>query len=310
MNIRQMKYCLEIHRAGSLQKAAQNLGLTQPALTQQLQRIEKELDVRIFKRDARPIALTREGEYCIRSFEKMVFEYDRMNHRIADMKNLAKTEITIGIPPVRAQQFLPLIIPAFRAAYPQIRINYREIVSEQLPDALKSGSIDLAVMVLEKFAEGFAFVPMGTDRSVLVAKHLSPYAALIEDNLKPDGSLDFACMRDVPFILLPKGSHQRKTADAIFEKYGIEPPVIMESHTADLAVSLASLGEGCAFCGETYLYFSKMKNLDVLPLDADTEPYRFGVAVRSGMEDSKAARVFIDFCRDIVRPLPFSATGD
>ena len=117
-------------------------------------------------------------------------------------------------------------------------------------------------------------------------------------------------MRDVPFILLPKGSHQRKTADAIFEKYGIEPPVIMESHTADLAVSLASLGEGCAFCGETYLYFSKMKNLDVLPLDADTEPYRFGVAVRSGMEDSKAAHVFIDFCRDIVRPLPFSATGD
>ena len=287
MNIRQMKYCLEIHRAGSLQKAAQNLGLTQPALTEQLQRIEKELDVRIFKRDARPIALTREGEYCIRSFEKMVFEYDRMNHRIADMKNLAKTEITIGIPPVRAQQFLPLIIPAFRAAYPQIRINYREIVSEQLPDALKSGSIDLAVMVLEKFAK-----------------------ALIEDNLKPDGSLDFACMRDVPFILLPKGSHQRKTADAIFEKYGIEPPVIMESHTADLAVSLASLGEGCAFCGETYLYFSKMKNLDVLPLDADTEPYRFGVAVRSGMEDSKAAHVFIDFCRDIVRPLPFSATGD
>jgi DNA-binding transcriptional LysR family regulator len=40
MNIRQMKYCLEIHRAGSLQKAAQNLGLTQPALTQQLQRVE------------------------------------------------------------------------------------------------------------------------------------------------------------------------------------------------------------------------------------------------------------------------------
>ncbi|MCR5295764.1 MAG: LysR family transcriptional regulator [Lachnospiraceae bacterium] len=178
MNIRQMKYCLEIHRAGSLQKAAQNLNLSQPALTQQLQRIEKELKVRIFNRDARPIAPTREGEYCIKSFEKIVYEYERMNHTLNDMRSLAKTEITIGIPPVRAQQFLPLIIPAFRAAYPQIRINYREIVSRELPEALKSGSIDLAVMILEQYAEGFEFVPLCTDRSVLVAKRLSPYAAI------------------------------------------------------------------------------------------------------------------------------------
>lgn len=310
MNIRQMKYCLEIYRAGSLQKAAQNLSLSQPALTQQLQRIEKELDVRIFNRDLRPIAPTREGEFCIASFEKIVFEYERLNNRLEDMRNLSKTEITIGIPPVRAQQFLPLIIPAFRAAYPQIRINYREIVSQDLPNALRSGGIDLAVMILEEFTEGLAFVPMGMDRSVMVAKRLSPYAAIFEDHIEPDGSFDFRFLKDVPFVLLPKGSHQRRIADAIFEKYQINPPVIMESRTVELAVELASLGEGCAVCGETFLYFSKIKNLEVLPLDRDSNDYRFGIAVLPENKDSKAVRVFIDFCRDIVRPLPFSVVGE
>ncbi len=310
MNIRQMKYCLEIYRAGSLQKAAQNLGLSQPALTQQLQRVEKELGVRIFNRDARPIALTREGELSVASFEKMVFEYERLGSRLADMRSLLRTEITIGIPPVRAQQFLPLLIPAFRAAYPQIRINYREIVSGELPAALKSGEIDLAVMILEEFTEGLQFVPMGVDRSVLVAKRLSPYAAVIEDNVQADGSFDFRHLRDVPFILLPKGAQQRRIADAIFEKYEISPPVIMESRTVELAVKLAALGEGCTICGETYLYFSKIKNLDVLSLDREAEAYRFGIASLPENKNTRAVQVFTDFCRDVMKGLPFSAAGN
>ncbi|MCR5295763.1 MAG: LysR family transcriptional regulator substrate-binding protein [Lachnospiraceae bacterium] len=117
-------------------------------------------------------------------------------------------------------------------------------------------------------------------------------------------------MKDVPFILLPQGSYQRRIADTIFEKYEIHPPVILESRTVELATELAALGEGCAVCGETYLYFSKMKNLDVLSLEKEAEPYRFGVAVLPENKDSKAAQVFIDFCKEIVKPLPFSIVGD
>lgn len=308
MNLRQMKYCLEIYHAGSFHKASQNLYLSQPALTQQLQRIEKELGVKIFNRDTKPISLTHEGELCISAFEKILFEFDRLNYQISDAKELENTVLTIGIPPVRAPQFLPLILPSFRSRFPHIRINYQEIPSSELPKALRNGSIDMALMIVEKYAEGFLFEPVCYDRPVLIAERLSPYGAIIEENEEAGKPFDFSCLKEVPFVLRPKGSHLREVADSVFEQYQIHPPVILEIRNVDMSVKLAALGECCAICGETYLYFSNEKNLKVV--SASEEMYRLGIAMTQTSASDKAVRILAEFVKEICCTLPFSAVKE
>ena len=306
MNLKQIQCCLELYYAKNYHTAARNLFVTQPALTQQIQRIEAELGVQIFNRSGKTVSVTREGEAVIAAFQSMQHSYSQLEARIADAKSLRRSHLTIGVPPIRALQFLPVILPAFRRRYPYIELSVQETASMQLAEDLKNGTVDLGFMLFEEAARGMDFLPLVREERFLITMNGSESDQKYRENTILKHPLDIELLKDEPFILLPKESNSRKQAELLFQRFGIHPPIIFEAQTAELAIALASQGMGNSIATGIALYFARDRYQPrCYSLSHVMSPFRAGIVIHPEHYRSAAMEVFISFCRETLEKYPF-----
>lgn len=308
MNINQMRCCLEIYYTGNFHTASDNLFITQPALTQQLKRVEEELGVRIFNRSTRSVSVTREGQAVVEAFQKIVHTYTQLEAHIADAGTLKNAKLTIGVPPIRALQFLPDFLPQFTQLYPTIDVTVQERHSASLKEDLKRGSVDIAFMVLEKSAEEMEFIPLAQENTFLITRDGSPSDLKFRSNTVQGHPLDIPILQNEPFAMLPKVSNIRKRADAMFLRYNIHPPIIFESQTSLLNIALASQGMANSIATGIALYFARDQYQPrQYSLSHEIPPYRIGISIHPDHFKSAAMKVFIRFCQEKMRQYPFCA---
>ncbi len=308
MNLKQIQCCLELYYAKNYHTAARNLFVTQPALTQQIQRIEAELGVQIFHRSGKTVSVTREGEAVIAAFQSMQHSFSQLEARIADTKSLRRSHLSIGVPPIRALQFLPAILPAFHRRYPTIELSVQESASLELKEDLRRGAVDLAFMIFEKAADGMDFIPLIEEERFLITMSGSSADQKCRENTILKHPLDIEILKDEPFILLPRESNSRKQAELLFQQFGIHPPVIFEAQTAELAIALAAQGMGSSIVTGVALYFARDRYQPrCYSLSHVMEPYRVGIAIHPEHFRSAAMEAFISFCRETLRQYPFHA---
>ncbi len=308
MNLKQIQCCLELYYAKNYHTAARNLFVTQPALTQQIQRIEAELGVQIFNRSGKAVSVTREGEAVIVAFQSMQHSFSQLEARIADAKALRRSHLCIGVPPVRALQFLPELLPAFRRRYPYIELSVQENPSLELVEDLKRGAVDLGFMIYEEAARGMEFTPLAQEERFLITMNGSVCDQKCRENTILKHPLDIEILKDESFILLPKASNSRRQAELVFQRFGIHPPVIFEAQTAELSIALASQGMGSSIATGIALYFARDRYQPrCYSLSHVMAPYRVGIAIHPEHFRSAAMEAFIAFCRETMQKYPFYA---
>ncbi len=309
MNLKQIQCCLELYYAKNYHTAARNLFVTQPALTQQIQRIEAELGVQIFNRSGKTVSVTRDGEAVIAAFQSMQHSFSQLEARIADTKSLRGSHLSIGVPPIRALQFLPTLLPAFHRRYPYIELTVQESASLDLVEDLKRGAIDLGFMIFEEAARGMDFIPLVQEERFLITMNGSASDQKCRENTILKHPLDIEILKDEPFILLPKESNSRKQAEQLFQKFGIHPPVIFESQTAELAIALAAQGMGNSIATGVALYFARDRYQPrCYSLSHVLPPYYAGIAIHPEHFRSAAMEAFIAFCQETMQQYPFFIT--
>ena len=111
MNFRQLEYVITIYREGTLTKAAEKLFISQPALTQQLQKLEKEIGTQLFDRTTTPLTPTYAGKYYLDIMEKILYENQQALSWLEDIDSLNRGKIVLGISDIRSLQFLPVLLP-------------------------------------------------------------------------------------------------------------------------------------------------------------------------------------------------------
>lgn len=307
MNLKQMEYILEIYRCGGVHAAARKLYISQPALSQHLQRAEDELGIRIFERGTRSMKVTFDGQKCLDSFERILYEYEQLENWIDESHHLSHGSLTIGIPPVRAMQFLPLLLPEFKKSFPGIKIQLRELPSADLPAAIRRGDVDLALFIVERFAADLCFIPLAQETLWLAVEPGSEADRICQQSVEQSGQIDLRLLSDQPFLMLPKGSNLRSQADELFSRYRIHPKTALETATVDLSVTLAASGIGLFIVSEVFLYFSRSDyQPKVYSLAHDTESYRLGIAYHPSHYQSRAMNEFIEFTKNVTAKLPFS----
>lgn len=306
MNLKQIQCCLELYYTKNYHTAARNLFVTQPALTQQIQRIEAELGVQIFNRSGKTVSVTREGEAVIAAFQSMQHSFSQLEARIADAKALRRSHLCIGVPPIRALQFLPELLPAFRRRYPYIELSVQESSSLELIEDLKRGAVDLGFMIFEEAARGMDFTPLVQEERFLITMNGSACDQKCRENTILKHPLDIEILKDEPFILLPKASNSRRQAELVFQRFSIHPPVIFDAQTAELAIALAAQGMGSSIATGIALYFSRDRYQPrCYPLSHVMAPYRVGIAIHPEHFHSAAMEAFIAFCGETLQKYPF-----
>lgn len=163
MTFQQLKYIVEINRYRSFAKAAESLDITQPTLSAVLQKLENELDVRIFDRNNKHVAPTGIGAAIIRQAELVCAEMGRITELIEESRGRVSGNLNISIGPTVAPYLLPGFIRIYRTSYPQVSLKIEEQKAESMFDALCRGQLDVAIALSDYRRAGILEIPLYTE---------------------------------------------------------------------------------------------------------------------------------------------------
>ena len=215
MTITQLQYVLAVAEYQNFTLAARKSFVTQPTLSMQVQKLEDELDVLIFDRSKKPIAITEVGAKIVAQAKNIVNEADRIKDIVDQDKGFIGGDFTLGIIPTIMPTLLPMFLRNFINKYPKVNLIIKEQSTESLIRNLQDGHLDAAIaatpleieFITERplYYEPFVgYVPEG--HRLGSAKKLAPSDLEINDVLLLQ---DGHCFRDgvINLCKAPKNYH-------------------------------------------------------------------------------------------------------
>ncbi|MEQ2400419.1 LysR family transcriptional regulator [Peptoniphilus hominis (ex Hitch et al. 2025)] len=298
MNDRELLYIKTIADTKSISKAAEELFIAQPSLSQSLQRIERELGTHLFIREPRGMKLTYAGEKYYLMAKEILDIYSDFKSEITHINELKAGRLVIGIARYMGMNILPNVLPDFNKNYPNIEIIIREENTRVLENLVLGGNVDFALTHVHKkeMNEKINYEILKEDEFLLV----TPKAYLKDSyKIKVKDGKSYVDLRDLEgekFILLDINKGIRKVQDRTIKSYGISPDVVFTTKNFETAKRLAANGMGITIIPKDYLnIFSQDKNYDSFNLSGTEENIWYtAILTIPDIYKSQATKVFID----------------
>lgn len=257
------KYIYEVYKEQSFSKAAQNLYISQPALSASIKKIEKRLGCAIFDRSSNPVHLTEAGTEYVKSIEKIMDVENRFENYLSHLNQLKTGRLSIGASNVFASFILPEIITKFTAKYPSIKVNLAEANSTQLEEQLFSGAVDFVFdnnprneLIYEEHFFYSECLILTVPQKFSSNSFAQEYQLSIDDirrgiHLKPETKpVPLSFFAHDPCIFLRTGNDTRIRADKIFQENGITPKIILELDQLATAFNVSCSGMGISIISD------------------------------------------------------------
>ncbi len=194
MHLHQLRYFVAIVETGSVTGAAQRCHISQPSISQQLNKLEDSVNKKLFLRVKGKLILTDAGEVLYTQAQKILLGVEEAKRRISDSDDASGGMVSIGILPTLAPYILPGTLRALSEKYPEAMVTVREDISEVLVDAAQRGELDILIDVLPFDDEYLHVESLFRDEFYFAAHRDNPLA-------KQD-SIAITAIEDVPFILM------------------------------------------------------------------------------------------------------------
>ena len=290
MNLHHLKVFLAVAEAGSISAGAEQLHISQPAVTREIRDLEASLGLQLFERRPRGVQLTEGGER-LRHYAQRIFALEQAAER--DLHNFAQVEsgeLHLGASATLGTYLLPTLIRQFRQQYPQIRINLGVSNTHQVTQQLDDGQISLG------FVEG-AFVREQYAHHLLARDALLPVVSP-QHPLARAKQLNAADLQAYPLYLREPGSGTRHSIEQAYKSHGLE----IEPHVAIASTeALKALLEdacGIAWLSErsisVELTSGRLQHLSVADLKIERELYALW---RPDSTLSPASARFLSLCQ-------------
>ena len=217
MNSVRLHRFLAVYKHRNFGRAAEELNITQPALTKSIQQLEDELGVQLFSRSAQGVAPTMFGEALLVHARLIESEFKNAEREIAILRGAIKGEVTIGVTPSVATDLVPRAFLKLQEDRPSIRVNVIEGLMENHVPALRRGELDLVVggWVRENHAD-LVSEKLMSDRIMFFASEDHPLAEL--DNVP------WSSLFDYPWVLPPQSQLWMQGVEAAFAQRGHKLP--------------------------------------------------------------------------------------
>ena len=240
MNSRQVQYAILLSQVRSFSQLAEQLGISQPALSKQILNLEAELDIKLFDRNHMPLSLTPAGEYFIRRAQEMLYQEDQLRKSLDQFRSGQKGRLVIGVTPFRSFYLMPDIVKQMKEQFPGVQIVLHEENSLHLRTAVAEGKFDFAVVNLPVDESVLEVVPLEPDTLVLAVPksltHLLPQ--------KDTRSIEFPDAAALPFVVVGQTQEMRQLFDKLCAKADFEPNIAAETVSITTAWAMTSAGVG------------------------------------------------------------------
>ncbi len=175
MTLQQLEYVVALDKTRHFVRAAELCGVTQPTLSAMVQKLEDELDVRIFDRSTHPLVPTEAGQMIISQAQVVLFHVNQLKENIQNRKGGVHGSLNLAIIPTVAPYLLPKFIGVFNADYPEVSLKVSEMRTETVIQKLLTAEIDMAILSTPLNNPRILEVPLYYEKFVL---YVSP-----DDNL-------------------------------------------------------------------------------------------------------------------------------
>lgn len=258
------EYFNAIVNAGSISAAAEELGISQPALSAYLKRLEASVGATLLNRSSNPISLTDAGKAFMNYLENAKMLERKLSQEIDDLEELKRGNIVVGGAVFFNVAYLPAAIAEFNQLYPGIDI---EIVDGQIPeitaDAL-AGRIDVFTTAVKDDEENFCYEEMFSEKIFLcippdweVNKKLPKPTAEGYANLSAS---DFDLLKESTFITLHNDQDIGRKMNALFKKHSVTPKHTIIGGQTLTTLDLTLSGVGISMISESTLQSYKFKD--------------------------------------------------
>lgn len=275
-----------VAEAGSVSGGAARLFITQPAASQAVKKLERQVGARLFTRGKRGVSLTQEGEMLYRHAAAALEALAAGEEQLRRVQGLEDGRLRLGAADTITQEFLLPFISAFRQLHPGVQLSVVNRTSLQLVDRVKQGRLDLAVINLPVDESGLQVRPILRVHDVFVAGHA--FDAL------HGRVLTARQLAQYPLVMLEQQANSRRYVDDFFARQGVrlEPRIELGAHS--LLPSFAAIGFGLA-CVVREFCRKELEEGTVFPVQMKTPlPARFvGACWRAAVPLTAAAAEFL-----------------
>ena len=290
-------------RLGSVSRAAEALFISQPAVTLQLQALERELGVVLLERSGRRLVPTREGQLLLELAQPLVESLDQLGDTFRrKLGGMDAGELRIAGNSTTILYVLPKIVDLFRQHHPRVRLSLHNAVSADGTDLLRSEAADLLFGSILDVPPDLSFEPVNRFEQVLITPQDHPLAR--------GASPDLAAIAAHPLILPPRRQVTWRLVDRVFQENRQPYTVGLEVGGWEVIKQYVALGMGISVVPALCLDEPDRQRLAMRPVGHLFPARTYGVAVRRGRPLSAPARAFLELVGpDVLAPRLYDQTG-
>lgn len=288
LELRQLRYFVEVAEREHISEAAEHLHVAQSAISRQIANLEEELGTTLFERVGRNVKLTPIGKIFLEHSIEALKAIDFAVKQVEDYLDPEKGTIKIGFPTSLASYVLPTVVTAFKKQYPKVNFHLRQGSYKFLIEAVKNRELNLAFLGPVPAKDEFI------NTMILFSENIH---ALIPANhpLAKKEKINLADLRDDYFVLFPEGYILNKVAVDACKQAGFTPKVISEGEDMDALKGLVAAGIGVTLLPDSSLYDSTPRFTVKIPIEIPTIRRTVGIIFPTNRELSPSEQIFLEF---------------
>ncbi|MFF1339906.1 transcriptional regulator CynR [Streptomyces sp. NPDC058290] len=224
LELRHLRYLLAVAEHGSFTRAAEELHLSQPTLSQQIKQLERTVGVRLLDRTGRAVRLTDAGAAFVPYARRALQDLAAAERAVLDVADLSRGSLRLAMTPTFTAYLLGPLAAELHARHPGITLNVKEMTQDRLESALLADAVDLGIAFRGAHLPGVGATDLFTESLGLVVGPAHPH----EGRSEP---LPVSELAACPLALLSGDFATRTHIDAYFHRHRVAPPIAVEANS-------------------------------------------------------------------------------
>lgn len=293
MEIHQLRYFMAAAESGSMSRAADRCRVAQPSLSQQIRRLEESLDVRLFDRLGRGVALTDAGKALLPRARRILADVEGVHSHLTRDVEAGVGRFAVGAIPTMAPYLLPGVLAGMRRELPACEITVREDLTDNLIDMVVDRQLDAAIVSTPIEHDAITLEIMGAEPMLVVSPASGP--------LEHAGEISLPDLRELPRVSLHEMHCLGQQISAFCSMKRVGTNVVCRATQLTTLMELVRLGLGVSIVPEMAMRASSTKELCFGRLKRGGPTREIAIATLSGVSRSKASEAFRSLLTEVLR---------
>ncbi|MEV7025830.1 transcriptional regulator CynR [Kitasatospora sp. NPDC093558] len=290
LELRHLRYLLAVAEHGNFTRAAEELHISQPTLSQQVKQLERTLGTQLLDRTGRTVRLTDAGEAYAHHARAALRDLAAAERAVHDVQDLARGQLRLAVTPTFTAYLVGPLVAELHARHPGIALTLREATQDRIETGLLADEFDLGIAFAGPHLPGVTATALFTETLTLVT---GPAAA-------PAGRpLPVTELADRQLALLSAGFATRGHIDGYFERHRVRPRIAVEADSVQALTEIVQRTPLATVLPDAVTH--DHPGLTPVPLDPPLPTRVVALLRRADAYESAAARAFTRLTHDLVR---------